>query len=211
MELEVKNIQGKGTGRKVQLSDAVFGLQDPQSHLVWLDVRLIQANAHQGTHKTKERGEVSGSTRKPFRQKGTGGARAGHKRSPLWRHGGTVFGPRVRDYGFKLNKKTKSLARAAALTYKAQANKIQVVEDFSFAAPKTKDFLKVMESLGIAGKKVLFVLGGESKNVYLSGRNIAKTKISRAADLNTLEVLHADSLVIFEPAVQVIENNIIAN
>ena len=211
MELEVINIQGKGTGRKVDLNDAVFGLTDPQSHLIWLDVRLIQANAHQGTHKTKERGEVSGSTKKPFRQKGTGGARAGHKRSPLWRHGGTVFGPRVRDYGFKLNKKTKSLARAAALTYKAQANKIQVVEDFSFAAPKTKDFLKVMESLGIAGKKVLFVLGGESKNVYLSGRNIAKTKISRAADLNTLEVLHADSLVIFEPAVQVIENNIIAN
>ncbi len=205
MELEVFNIEGKGTGRKVALDDSIFGIENPQSHLIWLDVRQIQANNRQGTHKTKERGEVRGSTKKPFRQKGTGGARSGHKRSPLWRHGGTVFGPRPRDYGFKMNRKAKALARAAALTTKAKDNRIRIVEDFSFAAPKTKEFLRVISNLGLTGSKVLLVMPGENQNVYLSGRNVPKATISRASDINTLDIMLAQNVVILEPAISVIE------
>lgn len=200
MELTVKNIKGADTGETVSLPDHIYGIE-PSDSAIYQDVRQILANARQGTHKTKERGEVSGSTKKPFRQKGTGGARQGHKRSPHMYHGGRVFGPRPRDYGFRLNKKVKRLARRSALTYKAKDSKITVVENFNFAAPKTKDFVKIVESLKLTGTKVLWVLPEDNQNVYRSGRNIPKTNIVRAQDLNTYDILHADRLVIVKDAV----------
>jgi large subunit ribosomal protein L4 len=199
MEVAVKNIQGKDTGRKVTLPEEVFGVEI-NDHAIYEDVRLIQANGRQGTHKAKERGEVSGSTKKPFRQKGTGGARGGHKRSPLLRHGGRVFGPKPRDYSFKLNRKIKRLARRSALTYKARESAIIVVENFSLAAPKTKEFIKILNALEISTNKVLMVIGEDSENIYLSGRNIPRTNIVRASDLNTIDILGADRLVIVEGA-----------
>lgn len=199
MEVAVKNIQGKDTGRKVTLPEEVFGVEI-NDHAIYEDVRLIQANGRQGTHKAKERGEVSGSTKKPFRQKGTGGARGGHKRSPLLRHGGRVFGPKPRDYSFKLNRKIKRLARRSALTYKARESAIIVVENFSLAAPKTKEFIKILNALEISTNKVLMVIGEDSENIYLSGRNIPRTNVVRASDLNTIDILGADRLVIVEGA-----------
>jgi large subunit ribosomal protein L4 len=209
MEAKVLNKEGKETGRKVVLNDAVFALAEPNDHAIYLDVRQIMANGRQGTHKAKERGEVRGSTKKPFRQKGTGGARSGHKRSPLWRHGGRVFGPRPRDYGFSLNKKTKVLARVSALTYKAREEKLVFVENFSFDKPKTKDFLTVMNNLSPGSRKVLFLLAGASTNFYLSGRNVPGMTISLASDLNTYDILNADRIVIVEEALKVIETNLI--
>ncbi|MFN8393335.1 MAG: 50S ribosomal protein L4 [Bacteroidia bacterium] len=200
MELKVKNIKGAETGEKVDLPETIFGIE-PNDHAIYQDVRQILANARQGTHKTKERGEISGSTKKPFRQKGTGGARQGHKRSPHMYHGGRVFGPRPHEYGFKLNKKVKRLARRSALSYKAKDARITVVENFSFAAPKTKEFVQVLSALKLNGSKVLLVLPEDNQNVYLSGRNIPKTQIVRAQDLNTYDILHAEQLVIVKEAV----------
>ncbi len=204
MELTVYTIDGQDTGRKIDLKDSVFGLKVPNDHLIYQDVRLIQANRRQGTHKSKERGEVSGSKNKPYRQKGTGNARSGHKRSPLWRHGGTIFGPRPRDYSFRLNKKQKKLARKSALTYKAQEEGIKIIENFTFEAPKTRQFVSILDNMELAGKKILFVQAENDVNVFLSGRNIPKTEIRLAKDLNTYDIINADHLLITEEAVNVI-------
>lgn len=207
MEIAVKNKQGADTGRKVTLSESIFGV-DPSDHAIYEDVRLILANARQGTHKAKERGEVSGSKKKPYRQKGTGNARPGHKRSPLWRHGGRVFGPKPRDYGFRLNKKVKRLARRSALTYKAREERITILENFTMDAPKTKEFKSMMAALKLNTSKVLFVLPEDGNNIYLSGRNLPKTQVIRAEDLNTYDILNAESLVIVEGAVAMIEQQL---
>lgn len=203
MELTVKNSKGADTAEKVNLPDSIFGIE-PNDHAIYQDVRLILANARQGTHKAKERGEVSGSTKKPFRQKGTGGARQGHKRAPHMYHGGRVFGPKPHEYGFKLNKKVKRLARRSALSYKAKDARITIVDQLNFAAPKTKEFVQVMNNLKLSGTKVLLVLGNDNQNVYLSGRNVPKTQIVRAQDLNTYDILHADQLLIVKDAVATI-------
>jgi len=205
MELEVKNIEGKGTGRKVNLPANFFGVETPNDHLIYQDVRLIQANGRQGTAKTKTRGEVSGSQKKPFKQKGTGSARQGHKRSPLMRHGGTAFGPEPRDYGFKLNKKSRQLARASALTYKALGNQIQVIENFNLDAPKTQEFMRILNNLELSNSKILLVTAGDNKNVYLSGRNLRKANVIRVGDLNTRDILHAETLVFIEDALKTME------
>jgi len=208
MEAAVYTIQGISTGRTVTLSDAVFGLETPSDHAIYLDVRQKQANARQGTHKTKERGEVSGSTRKAFRQKGTGGARRGHRRSPLLYHGGTIFGPKPRDYSFKVNSKLKALARRSALTYKARESAITVVENPAFDAPKTKRFIAMLNDLKLSNTKVLFLLSDGNKNVYLSGRNLPKTNIRTVDELNTFDILRADKLVIVENAVNIINERL---
>ena len=208
MELSVYNIKGEDTGKKVVLDDAVFGIE-PNDHAVYLDVKQYLANLRQGTHKSKERSEVSGSTRKLKRQKGTGGARSGDINSPVMVGGGRVFGPKPRDYRFKLNKKVKALARKSALSYKAQANNIVVVEDFTFEAPKTKDFVNVVNNLKVSGKKLLMVLSGADKNVYLSARNLERTNVMVASALNTYKVLDADTLVVTESALKAIEETLV--
>lgn len=204
MELSVLDIKGKDTGRKVSLSDTVFGIE-PNDHAIYLDVKQYMANQRQGTHKSKERSEVSGSTRKLIRQKGGGGARRGDINSPLLVGGGRVFGPRPRSYEFKLNKKVKSLARKSALSYKAKNNAIVVVEDFVFEAPKTKDFLGIIKNLKMSDKKLLMVLPESNKFVYLSARNIPKTKVATVAGLNTYVVLDAASVILTEKSVAAIE------
>ncbi len=206
MELSVLDIKGKDTGRKVSLSDAVFGIE-PNDHAIYLDVKQYLANRRQGTHKAKARSEVSGSTRKLGRQKGGGGARPGDINSPVRVGGGRVFGPVPRDYSFKLNKKVKQLARKSALTYKAKENAIVVVENVAaaFEAPKTKDFVALTKNLQVADKKVLFVLPEANKNVYLSARNLPKVRVSIASNINTYELLDAKSLVLSEDSVSVIE------
>lgn len=203
MELAVYNIKGEDTGKKVTLNDAVFAIE-PSEHAVYLDVKQYLANQRQGTHKAKERSEVSGSTRKLRKQKGGGGARIGDINSPVLVGGGRVFGPRPRDYRFKLNKKVKALARKSALTFKAQDNQIVVVEDFTFEAPKTKDFVNFTKKLQLADKKLLLVLEGQNKNVYLSARNIPNANIITASDLNTYKVLNNKALVLTESSVAVI-------
>ena len=205
MELAVYNIEGKDTGKKVTLNDAVFGLEDPNEHAIYLDVKQYLANQRQGTHKSKERSEVSGSTKKLGRQKGGGGARRGDINSPVLVGGGRVFGPKPRDYSFKLNKKVTALARRSALSYKAQENAIVVVEDFNMEAPKTKAFVEILNNLKVADKKVLMLLPEINKNVYLSARNLPKTKVSRAIDLNTYGVLDAGVMVVTENALSQIE------
>lgn len=210
MELAIHNTQGKETGSRITLSDEIFGIE-PNTHAIYQDVRYIMANARQGTHKAKERGEVSGSTKKPFRQKGTGGARAGHKRSPLMRHGGRVFGPRPRSYSFKLNQKLRQLARKSALSLKAAENNILVLDQIAFETPRTKDFMAVLNNLKIGDKKVLVLLPGENRNVYLSGRNLPKANVMLASDLNTYDVLNADAVVILQDSVGVIHNTLGAN
>jgi large subunit ribosomal protein L4 len=207
MELTVKNIKGADTGEKVTLDESIFGIE-PSQHAIYEDVRQILANARQGTHKSKERGEVSGSTKKPFRQKGTGGARQGHKRAPHMYHGGRVFGPKPRDYSFRLNKKVKRLARRSALSFKAKESKITVLENFTLNTPKTKDMVSMLTNLKLNGVKVLVVTADDNKGVYLSGRNIPKTQIVRAQDLNTYDILHADQLVILKDAVQKINEQL---
>ena len=207
MEVSVLNIKGQDTGRKVVLDDAIYGIE-PNDHAIYLDVRLFLANQRQGTAKAKERSEVSGSTRKLGRQKGGGGARRGDINSPVLVGGGRVFGPQPRDYGFKLNKKVRRLARKSALSYKAQENAIVVVEDFTFEAPKTKNFVEVINNLKVDGKKVLFVLPGTDKAVYLSARNIERAKVMAASALNTYKVLDADVLVLAEGALSVIGENL---
>lgn len=208
MKLSVYTKEGKEAGRQVELSAAVFGIEQPSDQAIYQDVRLILANRRQGTHKAKERGEVHGTGKKPFRQKGTGGARAGDRKSPLWRHGGRVFGPRPRDYGFKLNRKVKELARRSALTYKANESSITVVENFNMATPKTKEFQKMLAALKLEGQKVLMVLAGDNENVYKSGRNLPNTQIVRVADLNTYDILNANKLLIVEEAVGQIQENL---
>mgnify|MGYP003413881402 FL=1 len=204
MELSVLNINGQETGKKVTLNDAIFGIE-PNDHVIYLDVKQYLANQRQGTAKSKERSEMSGSTRKLGRQKGGGGARRGDINSPVLVGGARVFGPKPRDYGFKLNKKVKVLARKSALAYKAQENAIIVVDQFNLDAPKTKDFLNIVKNLKVEGKKTLVVLPEINKNVYLSARNIQKAEVMRAGDINTYKVLNADVLVITEDSLQQID------
>ena len=204
MEVSVFNIKGEDTGRKVVLSDSVFGIE-PNDHAIYLDVRRYLAAQRQGTAKSKERSEISGSTRKLGRQKGGGGARRGDINSPLLVGGARVFGPKPRNYSFKLNKKVTALARRSALSYKAQENAIVVVEDFTFEAPKTKSFLEVMSNLKVADKKVLVLMPEANKNVYLSARNLQRAKVGRAADLHTYSVLDANVMVVTESALAQIE------
>ncbi|MDE6120057.1 MAG: 50S ribosomal protein L4 [Muribaculaceae bacterium] len=203
MELAVYNIKGEDTGRKVTLNDEVFGI-DVNEHAVWLDVKQFLANQRQGTHKSKERSEVSGSTRKLHKQKGGGGSRIGDINSPVLVGGGRVFGPRPRDYRFKLNKKVKQLARKSALTCKAADCQITVVEDFTFAAPKTKDFLNVVKNLKLDNKKLLLVFSSQDKNVSLSLRNVPGASMMQAADLNTYAILNNGALVLTESSVEVV-------
>ena len=208
MELSVFNIKGEDTGRKVTLNDAIYGIE-PNDHAIYLDVKQFLANKRQGTHKSKERSEVSGSTRKLIRQKGGGGARRGDINSPLLVGGARVFGPKPRDYWFKVNKKVKVLARKSALAYKAQSNNIVVIEDFSFDAPKTKEIINVINNLKVSGQKLLFVLPGADKNVYLSARNLERTNVAIASALNTYIVLNAETLVVTENALKNIESTLI--
>lgn len=205
MEISIVNIKGEATGKKVTLSDAVFGVE-PNDHAIWLDVKQIQANQRQGTHKAKERAEIARTTKKAFRQKGTGGARRGSYKSPLVRGGGRVFGPEPRDYGFKLNKKVKQLARMSALSYKAKDNNITIVEDFNFDTPKTKNYAAIISALKLDNKKTLVVLGEYNKNVYLSSRNLEGSKVVSASELNTYDILRAHNLVLVESSVKQIEN-----
>ena len=208
MEVNVLNIKGEDTGRKVTLNEAIFGIT-PNDHAIYLDVKQYMANKRQGTHKSKERSEISGSTRKLGRQKGGGGARRGDINSPLLVGGARVFGPKPRDYWFKLNKKVKALARKSALAYKAQANNIVVVEDFAFEAPKTKEFVNVVNNLKVAGKKLLMVLPEANKNVYLSARNLERTNLAIASALNTYAVLNAETVVVTESALKAIEETLV--
>ncbi|NDW17447.1 50S ribosomal protein L4 [Dysgonomonas sp. 216] len=205
MELSVFNISGKETGKKVTLNDAIYGIE-PNDHVIWLDVKQYMANQRQGTHKSKERSEMSGSTRKLIRQKGSGGARRGDINSPVLVGGARVFGPRPRNYSFKLNKKVKALARKSALAYKAKENQIMVVEDLSFDAPKTKDFVAMANSLQVADKKLLLVLPDQNKNVYLSARNLQRVKVITASELNTYSILDCTCLLLAESSVAAIDN-----
>lgn len=204
MELSVLNIDGKDTGKKVSLDDAIYGIE-PNDHVLWLDVKQYLANQRQGTHKSKERSEMSGSTRKLIRQKGGGGARRGDINSPVLVGGARVFGPKPRDYSFKLNKKVKVLARKSALSYKAKDNQIVVVEDFSFDAPKTKDFVALAKNLQLADKKVVLVLPDQNKNVYLSARNLEKVRVVTASEINAYTILNCSSLVLAESSVAIID------
>ena len=206
MELKVYDIKGKDTGRTVKLSEEIFGIE-PNDHVIYLAVKNYLANQRQGTHKAKERGEVKGSTRKIKRQKGTGTARAGAIRNPLYKGGGRVFGPRPRNYSFKLNKKVKRLARKSALSTMLKNDKIMVIEDFSFEAPKTKNFVEVLKALDLDNKKSTFVFANPNKNVYLSSRNLPKSKIVKDLQLNTYDILNAGKLVITENSIAEIEAN----
>jgi large subunit ribosomal protein L4 len=207
MEVKVVDFNGKDTGRKVQLSDSVFAIE-PNNHAVYLDVKQYLANQRQGTHKAKERAEVTGSTRKIKKQKGTGTARAGSIKNPLFKGGGTVFGPRPRSYSFKLNKNLKRLARKSALSIKAKESNLIVVEDFSFETPNTKNFINVLKALGLDNKKSLFVLGDSNKNVYLSSRNLKASSVVSSSELSTYTILNTNSLVVLEGAIGEIEENL---
>jgi large subunit ribosomal protein L4 len=204
MQLEIVNISGKKTAKKADMVDSIYAAE-PNDHCIYLDVKSFLANQRQGTHKSKERAEIARTTKKLKRQKGTGGARAGSMKSPLFIGGGRVFGPRPRDYSFKLNKKVKALARISALTYKAKDNAITVLEDFNFEAPKTKNYADLLKNLNLDTKKTLLVLGDTNKNVYLSSRNLQGTKVVKASDLNTYDILHAENLILSESSVKVIE------
>lgn len=204
MDINVLDIKGQETGRKVTLSESVFGIE-PNDHVIYLDVKQYMADQRQGTHKSKERSEVSGSTRKLGRQKGGGGARRGDINSPVLVGGGRVFGPKPRDYRFKLNKKVKNLARRSALSYKAQEQAILVVEDFNFEAPKTKDFVNIAKNLKVDGKKLLLLLPEANKNVFLSARNLRKAHVMVAKDVNTYKILDADVLIVTENSLKAVE------
>ncbi len=204
MELSVLNLEGKETGRTVNLDDRIFGIE-PNDHAIYLDVKQYMANKRQGTHSTKERSEVVGSTRKIKKQKGTGTARAGDIKSPIFRGGGTTFGPRPRSYEFKLNKKVKQLARKSALTYKALEKSIVVLEDFNLEAPKTKEMVTIKSNLQIADKKSLFVLPAENNNIYLSSRNLQDVSIITASELSTYQILNANTIILLEGSVKKIE------
>ncbi len=204
MEVKVLNISGKETGAKVQLSKDIFGIE-PNDHAIYLDVKQYLANQRQGTHKSKQRNEIAGSTRKLYKQKGTGGARAGSIKSPLFNGGGRIFGPQPRDYSFKLNKKLKELARKSALSYKAKDNNVVILEDFNFDNAKTKNFVGLLGALNITGQKTLLVLPDANQNVYLASRNIQGTKVVIATDLNTYDVLNAGKLVFTTGSVKTLE------
>jgi large subunit ribosomal protein L4 len=204
MEVKVLNVTGKETGAKVQLVDSIFGIE-PNDHAIYLDVKQYLANQRQGTHKAKQRNEIAGSTRKLYKQKGTGGARAGSIKSPLFNGGGRVFGPQPRDYSFKLNKKLKSLARKSALSYKAKDNSIVVLEDFNFDSIKTKNYVQLVADLKVTDVKTLLVLGAANENVYLSSRNLKKTKVITVDQLNTYDVLNAGTLLLTTGAVKTLE------
>ena len=204
MELAVINQKGEDTGRKISLSDEIFAIE-PNDHAIYLDVKQYLANQRQGTHKSKERNEIAGSTRKIKKQKGTGSARAGSIKSPLFRGGGRVFGPQPRDYSFKLNKKVKQLARKSALTYKVKDNSLSVLESISFDSPKTKSYMALLNGLSLGDKKTLLVLPEENANVFLSSRNLPKAKVVTVNDVNTYQVLHADHLVICEGSISKLE------
>lgn len=205
MEVSIVKYSGEDTGRKVSLSDSVFGIE-PNDHAIYLDVKSYLANQRQGTHKSKQRNEISGSSRKLKKQKGTGGARAGNIKNPLFKGGGRVFGPQPRDYSFKLNKKVKDLARKSALAYKAKDNDIAILEDFSFDTPKTKQYLSLLSSLSFSDKKTLLILPESSKNITLSGRNIRRAKITTADKINTYEVMNADKLIFVESSIDKVVN-----
>ncbi|MBC5836987.1 50S ribosomal protein L4 [Flavobacterium muglaense] len=207
MEVKVLDFNGKDTGRKVQLSDSVFAIE-PNNHAVYLDVKQYLANQRQGTHKAKERAEVAGSTRKIKKQKGTGTARAGSAKNPLFKGGGTVFGPRPRSYSFKLNKNLKRLARKSAFSMKAKESNIIVLEDFSFETPNTKNFINVLKALELDNKKSLFVLGDTNKNVYLSSRNLKGSNVVSSLELSTYAILNANNLVLLESSLEIIEENL---
>jgi large subunit ribosomal protein L4 len=206
MELAVYNIKGEDTGRKVTLNDEIFAIAEPNEHAVYLDVKQYMANKRQGTHKAKERSEIAGSTKKLGRQKGGGGARHGDIKSPLFHGGGRVFGPRPRNYGFKLNKKVKALARRSALTYKAQNNQIMVIEDIKFDAPKTKEFVNITRNLKLEGQKLLLVLNGVERNLYLSLRNVPTASVVTASDINTYRVLDNRMILVTESSVDALNN-----
>lgn len=205
MDIAVVKYSGESTGRKVSLDSEVYGIE-PNDHAIYLDVKSILANQRQGTHKSKQRNEISGSSRKIKKQKGTGGARAGNIKNPQFKGGGRIFGPTPRDYSFKLNKKVKDLARRSALTYKAKDNSIAILEDFNFAAPKTKQYLAMLKSLSLSDKKTLVVLPEVNMNVVLSGRNVKNTKIITASQINTFDVMNADILVLAESSVNSINS-----
>ena len=207
MKVAVLDIQGKDTGRKVELSAEVFGIE-PNDHAIYLDVKQYLANQRQGTHKSKERGEITGSTRKIKKQKGTGTARAGSIKSPVFRGGGRIFGPRPRNYSFKLNKNLKRLARKSALSIQAKDNKLVVIEDYNFDAPKTKNFTNVLRALDLDTKKSLFVLGASDTNVYLSSRNLKNSKVVNSSEINTYGILNANKVVITESSLEGIKNNL---
>ena len=208
MNVAVVKNNGEDTGRKVSLSKDIFSVE-PNDHAIYLDVKQYLANQRQGTHKSKERADIVGSTRKIKKQKGTGTARAGSIKSPIFRGGGRVFGPRPRNYSFKLNKKLKVLARKSALSYKAKEKAIAILEDFTFEAPRTKDYLEMMTSLSLNDKKTLLVIPASDKNIVLSGRNVQKTKIITADQINTYDVLNADTLVLVESSVEKIEKTLL--
>lgn len=205
MELKVVNTKGAETAKKVVLNDAIYG-SEPNDHAIWLDVKQFMANHRQGTHKSKQRAEIAGSSKKLKRQKGTGGARAGNKKSPTRVGGGRAFGPEPRDYSFKLNKKLKVVARISALAYKAKNNNITILEDFSFENPKTKNYTELMTNLKFSDKKTLLVLAESNKNVYLSSRNLGNARVVTASELNTYDILNAANLILVESSVKEIEN-----
>ena len=205
MELTVYQIDGNQSSKKITLDDTIFGIE-PNEHAIYLDVKQYLANQRQGTHKAKQRAEVSYSTKKIVRQKGSGGARHGSIKSPIFVGGGRTFGPVPRDYGFKLNKKVKQLARRSALSYKAKSEALIVVENFNFEAPKTKEFIKLSQSLNVAGKKILVVLPESNNNVYLSARNLPKVKVVTVSELTTYDIVNASSLVMLEGSVEILHN-----
>ena len=206
MELNIHNIKGEATDRKVTLNDSVFGIE-PNEHVIWLDVRLYRANQRQGTHKAKQRNAIVGSTRKIIRQKGSGGARRGDIKSPLLVGGGRAFAPKPRDYGFKLNKKEKALARKSAFSIKAKNNAILVIEDFDLETPKTKSIVEIANNLKLANKKLLLVLSNQNKNVYLSARNLNNVNIVTASDINTYKIMDCASLILTESSIAVINES----
>lgn len=205
MDFAIVKQSGEKTGRNVTLSSDVFGIE-PNDHAIWLDVKSILANQRQGTHKSKQRNEISGSSKKIKKQKGTGGARAGNIKNPQFKGGGRIFGPAPRDYSFKLNKKVKDLARRSALSYKAKDQQIAIIEDFSFNEPKTKQYQSLLKSLNLADKKTLLVLADTNKNVALAGRNIPNTKIITASQINTYDVVNADQLILLEGSITKLDN-----
>jgi large subunit ribosomal protein L4 len=206
MELEVINITGKGTGKKVNLSKDIFGIE-PNDHAIYLDIKQIMAHKRQGTHKTKERGEIVGSRKKIKKQKGTGTARFGDIKNPIFRGGGRVFGPKPRNYGGKVNRKVKELARKSALTYKAKNNQLMVIEDFPFETPKTKEFADIQKNLKIGDKKAVIVLNEQNKNLYLSSRNLQNSKVLTLTELNTYEIMRATALLFVESSLDVLQKN----
>jgi len=203
MEAKILDIAGNDTGQTVELTDSVF-IEKPNDHIIYLDVKQHLANKRQGTHQTKERGDVKGSTKKIKRQKGTGTARAGDIKNPLFRGGGRIFGPKPRNYGFKLNRKEKRLARKSALAYKLKENAIHIVEDFDFETPKTKEIIKLKNNLKIDDKKVLFVLPIKNKNIYLSARNLKNVEVLTVSELNTYNILHASKIVFTKSAIEAV-------